>query len=397
MYRALEVTGEPAGTRGDESWYAHRPAGYASGPMALRSWVAASCLSVAACGGHKAPKEDSKPAVIRTDETFEVPDGSPLRDRLKIATAETEEVHKQLVAPAVVEAEPSRLAKISPPLTGRVTKLFVHFGDVVKSGAPLFTLDSPDLVSAQSDYLKAKSALDQAEKNLARQKDLSAHGIGAQKELEQAQTDRDTAHSELDRTTTRLRLLGIGPSGVGGPLEVRSPIAGRVIDLTVSPGQFVNDPAALIMTVADLSTVWVTASVQEKDIRRVHTGDNASVAFAAYPGENFTAPVLMTGDLLDPETRAIKVRISLPNADARLKPGMFATVTFKSSAVPEVVVPAQAVVLHGDKSSVFVETSPWKFDRKDVCVGDQRDGKIIVTQGLQAGTRIVTANAVLLQ
>ena len=100
---------------------------------------------------------------------------------------------------------------------GASIKLFVHFGDSVKPGAPLFTLDSPDLVAAQSDYLKAKSALAQAEKNLARQKDLTEHGIGAQRELEQAQTDRDTAQSELDRTTTRLRLLGIGPGASAVP------------------------------------------------------------------------------------------------------------------------------------------------------------------------------------
>lgn len=364
--------------------------------MALRACVAL-CVLMAACGGRKAQTDDPPPAFVRTNDTFVVPDGSPLRSSLRVAAVGTEEIEKQLNAPAVVEAEPSRMAKISPPLTGRVTKLYVHFGAVVKAGTLLFSLDSPDLVSAQSDYLKARSALDQAEKNLARQKDLSAHGIGAERELEQAQTDRDTAKSEVDRVVMRLRLLGTGPSSIGGPLDVRSPIAGRVIDLTLSPGQFLNDPAAVVMTVADLSSVWVTASVQEKDIRRVHTGDPASVAFAAYPGENFSAPVLMTGDLLDPATRAIKVRIALPNADARLKPGMFATVTFKSNAVRDVVVPVEAVVLHGDRSSVFVEKSPWTFERTDVSVDDQHDGKIVVTKGLDAGARIVTANAVLLQ
>ena len=163
-----------------------------------------------ACGRHgTATRDDGQDlAFVRTEGDYVIPDASPLRERLSVAPVVTQEVHSQLVAPATVEAQPSRMAKISPPLPGRVVKLFVHFGDAVTVGAPLFTLDSPDLVSAQTDYLKAKSGFAQSEKNLARQKDLVEHGIGAQRELEQSQTDRDNAQSELDRSTTRLRLLG---------------------------------------------------------------------------------------------------------------------------------------------------------------------------------------------
>jgi cobalt-zinc-cadmium efflux system membrane fusion protein len=305
-------------------------------------------------------------------------------------------LQRQLVAPAAVEAEPTRMAKVAPPLAGRIVKLFVRFGDTVKASDPLFTLDSADLVSAQSDYLKAKSALAQAERNLARQKDLKDHGIGAQRELEQAQTDRDTAESELERTTTRLRLLRVGPGGVGGPLTVSSPIAGRVIDLTSAPGQYLNDPGAVVMIVADLSTVWLTANVQEKDIRRVHQQDEASATFAAYPGEEFKGNVLFVGDLLDPDTRTIKVRVAFKNDEFRLKPGMFATVTFRSKPASEVVVPTSAVVVTGDKSGVYVETAPWTFERRQVEVGEQVGERIVVTKGLEVGARIVATNAVLL-
>ena len=163
---------------------------------------------VGACKGQGKPAEkEAEPAVERRNGNLFVPETSPLRQRLTVQPVTSETIQRQLVAPASVEAEPSRLAKIAPPLSGRVVKLFVRFGDSVKAGAPLFTLDAPDLVSAQADYLKAKSALAQAERNLARQKDLKEHGIGAQRELEQAQTDRDTAESELERASTRLRLL----------------------------------------------------------------------------------------------------------------------------------------------------------------------------------------------
>lgn len=336
------------------------------------------------------------PMVERHGDDLFLPEGSPLRARIKVDAVTTEEVQRQLTAPATVEAVPTRMAKIAPPLAGRITKLFVHFGDAVKPGTPLFSLDSTDLVSAQSDYLKAKSALAQAELSLARQKDLTEHGIGAQRELEQATTDRDTAKDELERTQTRLSLLHVGPGNVGGLLTVTSPIAGRVIDLSTAPGQYQNDPATVLMIVADLSSVWVTASVQEKDIRRVQQGDDATATFTAYPGEAFTGHVLFVGDLLDPDTRTIKVRVEFDNSDRRLKPGMFASVTFKNKAIPEVVVPTTAVVLSGEKSQVYVEKAPWTFEKRPVELGDQLNGRVVIARGLDVGNRIIEENAVMM-
>jgi cobalt-zinc-cadmium efflux system membrane fusion protein len=290
---------------------------------------------------------------------------------------------------------PTQMAKIAPPLAGRVVKLFVHFGDTVKPGTPLFSLNSADLGTAQSDYSKGKIALEQADRNVARQKDLTEHGIGAQRELEQAKTERDTAADELERAKERLSLLHVGPD-TGGELTVTSPINGRVIDLSTAPGQYQNDPATVLMIVADLSTVWVTANVQEKDIRRVSQGDDATATFVAYPGEGFTGNVLFVGDLLDPDTRTIKVRIAFSNADRRLKPGMFASVTFKNKAIPEVVVPTTAVVLSGEKSQVYVEKAPWTFEKRAVELGDQLNGRVAIAKGLDVGDRIVTENAVML-
>jgi membrane fusion protein, heavy metal efflux system len=339
----------------------------------------------------------SAPTVLRRAGKLVLPEGSPLRQRVVVEPVTLQMVQREIVAPATVEAEPSRLAKIAPPLPGRVTRLFVRFEDAVKPGTPLFTIDSPDLVAAQSDFLKAKSAHSQTERNVARQKDLVDHGIGAQRELEQAQTDCDTARSELERSTTRLRLLGMGTGVVGGPLTVTSPIAGRVVELSTATGQYQNDPAAVLMTIADLSTVWVTANIQEKDLRRVHQGDEATATFAAYPGDSFVGKVLFVGALLDTDTRTIKVRIALDNPESRLKPGMFASVSFRGKPVQELVCPVGAVVIIGDKSNVYVETAPWEFERRPIEAVDQVGNHLVVTKGLAFGTRIVTANAVLLQ
>jgi cobalt-zinc-cadmium efflux system membrane fusion protein len=304
-------------------------------------------------------------------------------------------VRHELDVPASAEADPAKITKISPPLQGRVVKLMVRLGDAVKQGAPLLSFDSPDLAAAQSDYLKARSARELAARALRRQKDLTEHGIGAQKDLEQVESDHSQAASELARAETRLRLLGMEPGDVGHPLTVRSPISGRVIDLGTAPGQYQNDPAAVLMVVADLSTVWVTAQVPEKDIQRVRLGDDARVNFSAYPGEPFQGRVRFIGDVLAPETRTVKVRIELPNADHRLKPGMFARVTLQGRASPELVVPASSLLVRGDHSYLLVEKAPWVFERRPVEVSEPLAMGLAVTRGLSAGERVVTANTIL--
>jgi len=147
-------------------------------------------VALAGCGGSpSAPAEvpDVEP-VVHDGAKVKIPDGSPLRGRLKTEPARTRAISETLQVPAQVETDPTTTAKITPPVAGRVVTLFVHVGDTVKQGQPLFTLDAPDLVTAQSDYLRAQSMVAQAEKTLARQKDLKDHGVGSEKDLEQAQT-----------------------------------------------------------------------------------------------------------------------------------------------------------------------------------------------------------------
>lgn len=357
------------------------------------------CTCLCACN-HSEPAE-GKPtapaALLRKGERLEIPSGSPLRERLRLQTLQPQSVRRSLEAPAELEADPARLARVTAPLQGRIVQLFVRFGDTVQKGQPLFELDSPDLVAAQTDSLRARSALAQAERTLARQQDLRQAGIGAVREVEQAQTDRDLAKSELERSTLRLRLLGIDPGALGRPLTVRAPVSGRVVEYKVAPGEYKSDLAEPLMTIADLSVVWATASVQEKDIRRVQSGEDAVVTLVAYPGERWTGKVLFVGDLLKPETRTIPVRIALANEARRLRPGMFGSVRFTENAAVELVVPQAAVVLLGDANYVFVEISPWLFERRRVTLGIQVEGLLLVSEGLHPGDRIVSENAVLLQ
>jgi len=347
----------------------------------------------------KSVKSDDNISVLHEGNRVSVPTNSPLASRLQVEDAQTTTIHRQVTAPASVEADPARYARILPPLNGRVLQLFVHPGDSVKKGQELLAIDAPDFVGAQTDYAKARSLLAQAERAVTRQEDLAAHGIIGQRDVDQARTDRDSALSDFNRTKDRLRLLGMDPekTQLGAPLLVRSPVSGKVLDVLTATGEFRNDPTAPLMTVADLSDIWVTANVQEKDIHYVHRGDPATATFAAYSSESFQGRVLFVADVLDPDTRTAKVRIAYPNKDGRLRPAMFATVILKTWDTKELTVPTTALVMSGDRTTVFIQVAPNTYEQRPVAAGEQHGDRTIIKSGVQAGEKVLIREGALLQ
>jgi len=359
-------------------------------------------LLVFIAGCDKAQKKTSpdEPTAIRhVHNQVMVASSSPLASRLEVESAKPTTFTHRVTAPASVEADPARYARILPPLNGRILKLLVRPGDRVQGGQELLVMDSPDFVGAQADYSRARSALAQAERTLTRQDDLAAHGIIGQRDVDQARTDRDSAASDFERTKDRLLLLGMDPekTKLGEPLIVRSPLTGKVLDVTTATGEFRNDPNAPLMTVADLSDIWVTANVQEKDIHLVRKNDPATATFAAYPSEPFQGKVLFVADVLDPDTRTAKVRIVYPNRDGRLRPAMFATVTLKTWDSQELSVPTTALVLVGDHTTVFVQVAPNTYEQRPVVTGEQQGSRTIVKSGVQTGDKVLIREGALLQ
>jgi len=343
-------------------------------------------------------KPDSGPLLIREGDRIIVPEGSPLRAKLTVEAVAEQQIQRTLVLPAVVEADPSRLVKVLPPLAGRITQLKVQLGERVKEGQPLAVLDSPDLGTAYADHERATVLLDLARKNRDRARELAKIGGAAVRDLQQAETDYVTAEAEHQRADARLRQIGVNPE-TSDPMRtvtITAPIAGSVIELDVGVGAFWNDPNASLMTVADLSSIWVTANVPENDTALIAKGQAVEVAFAAYPGEVFKGEVLFVSDVLDPDTRRTKVRIAFPNPEIRLKPNMFATVSFFAPTQMVATVPATALVLKNDGERVFIEVAPWTFQPRNVEVNFEQGNSVVIKSGLNAGERAVVKGGVLL-
>ncbi|QWC91086.1 zinc efflux RND transporter periplasmic adaptor subunit ZneB [Cupriavidus metallidurans] len=346
-------------------------------------------------------KRADPPVALRHEgERLVVPAESPLRRTLAVAPATRETVAAPFNLPAMVEADPAKLVKVLPPLAGRIVSLNKQLGDEVKAGDVLFTIDSADLAQATSDAAKARAAMTMARRNLDRQRELDKSEIAAKRDFEQAQSDYDQAASESQRADARLAQLGAKSGGTaqtggGHILTLRSPINGRVVDLNAATGAYWNDTTASLMTVADLSHVFVTANAQEKDLGHVYVGQSATVKFDAYddpqPGK-----VRYVGQILDADTRTTKVRMVFDNPDGRLRPGMFAQATFLSQPHEGIVVPMSAIVQSGFYTRAFVEVAPWQFEPRVIKLGAQIGDRMEVKSGLSAGDRVVVKEGVLL-
>jgi len=332
----------------------------------------------------------------RVGNRIVVPPGSLLRKQLVVEGAATKEVARELVLPAVVEADPARTVNVMPPVTGVVVDLMAQLGGRVVKGEQLAVIDSSDLAQAISDEEKARSALKLTKQTLDRLLILEKTSAIAVKDREQAQSDYAQAQSELERTDARLRAIGapMDQKANSRLLSVKSPVSGSVISLQVAPGAYLNDPTASMMTIANLDTVWVTANVPEKDVSFIFTGQTVKVTLASYPERAFNGKVLFISDVIEPDTRRNKVRIAFENADKALKPNMFANVTFVAPSVARIMVPNSALLMTNDKTSMFVEVASWAFERRDVEIAYQEGAAAAIKSGLAPGERVVVKGAV---
>ena len=357
-------------------------------------------IRVSTSSGHAAEQGSSdttQPTFIHQGDNIIIPQGSALRSRLVVQQVTLKNSPHALLLPAAVEADPAHTVNILPPVTGKVVKLLVRLGDHVVKGQPLAVIESGDLAQAYADDDKARDALQRAERTLERVRGLNKAGAGAVKDLEQAESDSAQAQAEFNRAEARLKEIGVAskPKSKSRLLTLNAPMTGSVTALTTAPGGFANDLTASLMTIANLSSVWVTANVPESDIAVIAKGQSVEVTLPAYPGQLFQGTVAFVNDVEEPDTRRTKVRIEFANPDGKLKPNMFANASFKVPQKSAVFVPNSALLMNNDKTIVVVEVAPWTFVKRTVLPGYGEGDGTSVDQGLNAGDRIVVKGGVL--
>ncbi|PYQ92698.1 MAG: efflux RND transporter periplasmic adaptor subunit, partial [Acidobacteria bacterium] len=179
---------------------------------------------------------------------------------------------------------------------------------------------------------------------------------------------------------------------------VRAPIGGTVIERTVTNGQFVGPENTPLLVIADLSTVWVEADVFERDLRHINAGQKADVTAAAYPNDHFNAQVARIGAVIDAQTRTAKVRFLVANPNARLKPGMYASMTlYLPESSSSLTLPAKAVFVENSRTFAYVQTGPLAFSRREIETAAGSSDRLRVVRGLEPGDRVVADGVLLLR
>jgi membrane fusion protein, heavy metal efflux system len=314
-----------------------------------------------------------------------------------------------------IAVDEDRSTPVFSPYAGRVTKLLARPGDSVVQGQPLFVIEAADTVQAQNDFIaamtglnKARSALDLAQLQHKRAKDLFEGKAVPLKDFQQAEANLIQAQNDLRSTQTaleaarnKLRILGFtdesistfqDKGSINREITIFSPITGTVVQRKIGPGQYVNSGASdPVFVIGDLSTVWLTAFVRETDASNVSVGQEISFNVLALPGRALTARINYVSAAIDPATRRLLVRATIDNKEGLLKPEMFANVTIYSPGDHAAVgVPKQALIYEGNQVRVWVAHEDKSIELRQIKPGLINGDLVEVEGNLKPGEQIVT-------
>src|SRR3984893_15387401 len=349
-----------------------------------------------------------RPASDKSAETPIVELSEKQAASIKVGPVASREFAILKTSVGTIDFNENMLVQVFSQYPGKILKAFYNLGDEVKQGDILFTIDSPDLLQAESNLLASAGVLELQKRTLARVTMLLKSGGSAQKDVDQSTSDEQTAEGNQKAARNAVRIFGktdaeidqiIAQRKVDSTLLVPSPISGRVVARNAAPG-FLTQPgnAPAPFQVADLSTMWMLANVIETDVPAYKVGQEVEVKVPAYPGKVFKGHVTTVGSMIDPNTRRQLVRSEIDDPDHLLRSGMYASFVIRvGDPVSSLAVPAEGVVREGDGTmTVWVTGDSRRFTKRTVKTGLQQDGWTQIVEGLQPGETVVTDGAVFL-
>jgi cobalt-zinc-cadmium efflux system membrane fusion protein len=327
---------------------------------------------------------------------------------LKIGPVPWREFALVKTAVGTIDFNENLLVQVFSQYQGKILKAFYNIGEEVQAGNVLFTIDSPDLLAAESTLLASGGVLELQKRVLARALNLLRSGGSAQKDVDQATSDQQTAEGNFKAAKDAVRIFGkteaeveqiLGDRKLDSTLVVPSPISGRIVARNAAPG-FLTQPgvAPAPYTVADLSTMWMLANVIETDAPAYKLGQEVEVTVPAYPDKVFKGHVTALGAMIDPNTHRQLVRSEIDDPEHLLRSGMFASFVIRvGDPVRSLAVPAEGVVREGDGTmTVWSTKDSRRFTKRTVKTGLQQDGWTQIVEGLSADDTVVTDGAVFL-
>lgn len=315
--------------------------------------------------------------------------------RCAFDTVHKQDVKDELKLFGKVTADNSRQTHIYPIMSGDVVSIPVELGDHVRQGQVLATVRSSEVADFQRQLLDARADVAMAEKNVQVARDLYAGKINSEKDVTAAEKELEKSKAELSRINEVYNIYHLKDGSI---YNITAPISGFIIykDITQNE-QLRSDKSDIIFSIAQIDEVWVLANVNESYIAKVETGYDAEVKVISYPDRVFKGKVDRIFNVIDPDTKAMKILVRIQNSDLSLKPEMNATVTLKYSEHKELVaVPSSAVIFDKSKNWVMVFKDRNTIDTRQVEVYRQLGDVTYVSTGLQEGERVISKNGLMI-
>jgi cobalt-zinc-cadmium efflux system membrane fusion protein len=351
-------------------------------------------------GCNNTPVEAGTQERTRVDP-LQIAIGPTLKERIKLGTPKFRPVSASMDVAARVEADETRLARVSAPVTGRIVELNAYEGQRVNKGQVIATIYSTELSAAQSNFLKAVSQRQLAERVVARAKQLIDAGVIGEAEVQRRDTELQQAATDVSSAHEQLMVLGLTKDeierlqktrAVSSNTHIVSTIDGVVLERKATLGQVVQ-AVETVFVVADLSHVWLVADVPEQSAGSIQVGTHVQAEIPALPGRNVEGKLSFVSSIVNPETRTVRVRMNLPNPSGRYKPAMLATMKLVDSSQQQLVVPTAAVVREGNADVVFVQTAPDQFRMREVKAGGEFGDYRVISSGVTEDDTIVVDGA----
>ncbi|WP_234733669.1 efflux RND transporter periplasmic adaptor subunit [Tellurirhabdus bombi] len=317
----------------------------------------------------------------------------------KLDTAKEATVNNELKLTGKITFNQDKVVKVFPLVGGHIDQVKADLGDYVKKGQVLAIIRSGDMADLAQQAIAAKGQLSVARKNLQVTEDMAKSGLNSQRDLVAAREQLQAAQGEVNRVNERKSILG----GSGSTYVVKAPVDGFVVEKNASQGmELRSDDPENLFTISNLDQVWVLANVYESDLAKVREGYEASITTLSYPDLVFKGKIDKIFNVLDPDSKTMKVRVTLPNrvagrSDYMLKPEMFANVSLQYAGKDQrVAVPAKSIVFDKSRNFVVAVTANNQPVVREVDIFKTIGDKTYLNSGLQAGERVVSQNQLLI-
>ncbi|MDD5674016.1 MAG: efflux RND transporter periplasmic adaptor subunit [Chitinivibrionales bacterium] len=309
------------------------------------------------------------------------------------------------IIPAKVTANQDNEAQVGSLVSGRVCKVFVKTGDIVKAGQELMLVEGLEIGEIKAGFLSAKANLEYQKSNYERQKKLLEENVGAQKTLLETLNEFQKARAEYNAWKNKINAVELSVDDVtgdkdslaedrnSGTLAVKSPLSGIVVERNVVLGQFI-EAATTAFKIVNLNSIWVESQIYEKDIGKINGKAPADFLATAYPHEPLSGKVTYIGQVIDEKTRTITIRAEFNNANGKLKPQMFGElrITDENTAAA-LTIPAEALVKIDNADFVFIQKEDTSFEKTPVTTGGAQNEFVEILTGINEGDAVVVKGA----